>query len=152
MAKIDYDALIASDEQQDDFTPIRVLGNIVRDAVLQVQPDTEGATDVGFISIIQNPEVELDAVTLSKAILAAEKGYYQDEPLERLLAGPSYIELGAWIGDQGLALALMGLGSALDIWGIITPQTLGIEGEEAKQMMGMGFIMVAPGQESPLRA
>ena len=47
-----------------------------------------------------------------------------------VLAGPSYIELGAWIGDQGLALALMGLGSALGIWGIITPQTLGIEGEE----------------------
>jgi len=46
----------------------------------------------------------------------------------------------------------MGLGAILGLWDIITPMKLGIEGKQADDMMGMGFIMIAPGPESLLRA
>lgn len=36
----------------------------------------------------------------------------------------SYIELGGWVGDQGLALMLMGLGALLGLWQLVTPRTL----------------------------
>lgn len=60
----------------------------------------------------------------------------------RLAGGPSYIELGGALGDQGMALCLMAMGKALGLWDIITPATVGMEGDEAQQMAGNGFIMV----------
>jgi hypothetical protein len=36
----------------------------------------------------------------------------------------NYFEIGNWIGDQGLALTLMGLGSLLNLWTLITPSSL----------------------------
>jgi hypothetical protein len=62
---------------------------------------------------------------------------------ERLAGGPSYIEVGAEIGDQGAAFQLFALGKVLDLWGIITPRTLGFDGEQAKAMAVSGFIMMS---------
>ena len=75
MARIDYDALIASDEYQGslEFKPIWALGNLVRASVLQVELGVEGATSVGFLNVNQDPESDLDGTTLAKAILAAEQ-------------------------------------------------------------------------------
>jgi hypothetical protein len=36
----------------------------------------------------------------------------------------SYIELGAWLGDQGTALMLMGLGKVLGLWELMTPRSM----------------------------
>ena len=36
----------------------------------------------------------------------------------------NYMEIGAWIGDQGMALMLMGMGKLLDIWELMTPETM----------------------------
>lgn len=58
-----------------------------------------------------------------------------------LESGPSYIVLGAAVGDQGLALCLMGLGKALGLWDVITPGSLGVTGEAADRMAGQGFVM-----------
>jgi len=62
---------------------------------------------------------------------------------DRLAGGPSYIEVGAEIGDQGAALQLFALGQVLGLWRIITPKTLGIIGVQAEQMAGMGFVMIS---------
>lgn len=61
---------------------------------------------------------------------------------ERLRGGPSYIEVGAVIGDQGAAFQLFALGKVLGIWDVITPTAMGFSGQEAEQMAGSGFIMI----------
>jgi hypothetical protein len=62
---------------------------------------------------------------------------------ERLAAGPSYIEIGAEIGDQGAAFQLFALGKVLGLWSVITPATMGCTGAEARQMAGRGFVMMS---------
>lgn len=60
-----------------------------------------------------------------------------------LAGGPSYIAVGATIGDQGAAFQLFALGKALGLWSIITPASFGMTGDEAKQAAGMGYIMIS---------
>lgn len=54
----------------------------------------------------------------------------------------NYLETGAHMGDQGIALMTMGLGSLLGTWKLLTPAILGIDGELAQQMAGMGFVSI----------
>lgn len=61
-------------------------------------------------------------------------------PIERIREGPSYIEVGAQIGDQGAALQLFALGQVLGFWKIITPAFLGLSGAEAHQFAGIGAL------------
>lgn len=60
----------------------------------------------------------------------------------RLAGGPSYIEVGAEIGDQAAAFQLFALGKVLGLWDVITPATMGFTGVEARQMAGSGFVMM----------
>lgn len=62
---------------------------------------------------------------------------------ERLAAGPSYIEVGAEIGDQGAAFQLFALGKVLGLWEVITPATLGLSGADAQLAAGRGYIMIS---------
>jgi hypothetical protein len=62
---------------------------------------------------------------------------------ERLAGGPSYIEVGGVLGDQGTALRLFALGKVLGLWEVITPGKLGIEGPEGDQLAGMGLVMIS---------
>lgn len=55
-----------------------------------------------------------------------------------------HITLGAWIGSQQTAFILMAIGAFFGIWKIATPMKLGITGEKAKELMGSGFVVVAP--------
>lgn len=61
---------------------------------------------------------------------------------DRLASGPSYIEVGAEIGDQGAAFQMFALGQVLGLWKVVTPKMLGATGEMAKQMAGSGYIMI----------
>lgn len=61
----------------------------------------------------------------------------------RFKDGPSYIEVGAEIGDQGAAFQLFAVGKVLGFWDVITPHALGFEGDEAREMAGRGHIMVS---------
>lgn len=61
---------------------------------------------------------------------------------ERLAGGPSYIEVGGVIGDQGAAFLLFALGKVLGLWGLITPASMGITGPDAREMAGAGFVMI----------
>ena len=55
----------------------------------------------------------------------------------------SYVELGAWIGDQGIALMFMGMGSLLGVFTLMTPRMLPIPEDLQSEMAGMGMITVS---------
>jgi hypothetical protein len=57
----------------------------------------------------------------------------------------SFIEVGGWIGDQGYALMLMGLGSLLGCWELLTPRNiLGklIDDEMVMKLAGVGMVTI----------
>lgn len=61
---------------------------------------------------------------------------------EHLAGGPSFIDVGAALGDQGAALQLFALGKVLGLWGVITPRAVGFDAAEARDLAGMGFVMI----------
>jgi len=94
-------------------------------------------------------KVDLSFLTIGVDKIAAEKnraelvGIMKSYPSQdRLQSGPSYIEVGAEIGDQGAAFQLFALGKVLGFWDVITPERLGLSGEQARQMAGAGYIMI----------
>ncbi len=88
--------------------------------------------------------VDLDEFDRLLAEAFEGHGEFGDVSAERMAGGPSYIELGAWIGDQGLALRLIGLGAYARRWEVISPATLGFEpGPEADELAGGGFVMAS---------
>jgi hypothetical protein len=56
----------------------------------------------------------------------------------------NYIELGGWIGDQGLAIQYMGLGTLLGVFELRTPTILGLKSDDpiAMQMVGVGYLTI----------
>lgn len=92
--------------------------------------------DLHFITI----GVDMVKAEAIKAELVAILNTYPRP--DRLAGGPSYIEVGGVIGDQGATLCLFALGQALKLWQVITPAKLGITGASADQMAGLGFIMI----------
>lgn len=68
----------------------------------------------------------------------------------------SYLELGGWAGDQGMALMLMGAGSLMGLWKLMTPRTiLGDDCDDAtvKNMAGSGYVTIrveAQNQSKPI--
>lgn len=99
-------------------------------------PDHLEAVDLEFL-VIGVDRVKAEA---RRADLIAVLRTYPKP--ERLADGPSYIEVGAEIGDQGAAFQLFALGKVLGLWSIITPALMGIAGSEARQLAGQGFVMI----------
>jgi len=55
----------------------------------------------------------------------------------------SFIELGGWIGSQQLALMLMGLGTILGLWRLMTPRMLpGLPTDMVMQLAGSGLVTI----------
>ncbi len=55
----------------------------------------------------------------------------------------SYIELGAWIEDQGLAMQYMALGVMLGVFQLLSPKMFpGIDDDMAMKMAGNGLLSV----------
>lgn len=102
------------------------------------QPDGHTADVVFFQVSSQGAEPE----RLRSLVAAAHKGHYGDVDC---LDGQehSYLELGGWIGDQGLALKLMGLGSVLGLWQLLTPKMLpGLSPELEMHMAQSGMVTI----------
>lgn len=55
-----------------------------------------------------------------------------------------YLELGGWIGDQGLALLYMALGTSLGVFNLLTPKTVMpfLGADLAMKMAGAGYVTV----------
>lgn len=56
----------------------------------------------------------------------------------------SYLELGGWIGDQGIALQFMALGSLLGVFDLLTPRTMlpGIDLQVVMTIAGAGLVTI----------
>ena len=57
----------------------------------------------------------------------------------------SYLELGAWLGSQGTALRLMGLGQLLGLWQLLTPKNMlgpAAPDDLVKELAGAGYVTV----------
>jgi hypothetical protein len=57
----------------------------------------------------------------------------------------NFMELGGWLGDQGLALQFMALGFGIGMWELLTPRRLlgsTITNEVARGLAGRGMIAI----------
>ena len=136
---------------------VHALAGLIQAHTVQYRPiadeNAEGSIDLGFfrLSIADS----LTADQLLAALMAAfeqRTGDFAEIDLQDFCSGPSYITLGAWLGDQGTAISLIGAGALLGLWDVASPETLGIHGPEADQMRGMGFLFPSVGADSPLTA
>jgi hypothetical protein len=115
------------------------------------QPQGHTADVVFFkVAAYDNP----DPATLRQLIADNKQGSFTDV---NLFDGQehNYLQLGGWVGDQGLALTLMGLGAVLGLWKLLTPTTmLGISPSDplAQQMAGMGMIAICAEKASAVAA
>ncbi len=98
--------------------------------------------DVIFFEVSARPGADVE--TFKTLLRESRQGEFGDVDV---LDGQehNYLELGGWIGDQGMALLLMGFGAVLGVWNLITPKSL--MGKDApkelvNQMAGGGFVVV----------
>lgn len=77
-------------------------------------------------------------------VLAAEHGLYAEMPESVWSQGPSYITIGAWIGDQTTAFRVMACIQAHGLGHVITPATLGVTDEAAANALaGGGYVLIS---------
>lgn len=121
------------------MTPLRTF--LQQHVVIHRKPTEEKVADVIFfkVGVTGTPDPEE-----LKRLLKEHKGEFCDcDPLDG--KEHSYIELGGFIGDQGVALCLMGVGSLLGIWKLLTPRTVlsaDMDDEMARSLAGQGFLSV----------
>lgn len=94
--------------------------------------------NVGFTEAAADRDGFLDA--LRKAL--ADHGEFSDLDAATLAGGPSYIQLGGWLGDQTLALQFMALCEFHEIGKVLTPATLRLDGPMADKAAGLGWVFV----------
>ncbi len=54
----------------------------------------------------------------------------------------NYMQLGGWIGDQGLAMQYMGLGKLLGCFELVTPKILPIPDDLQMELAQAGFVSI----------
>jgi hypothetical protein len=97
-----------------------------------------------FFDVALNRDDPPNAEVLRKLIQDNYYGINCDlDPLDG--AFHDYFRVGAWIGDQGLALRLMGMGALLNLWTLMTPYTEceGIDDDAARILARNGLIVIA---------
>lgn len=106
-------------------------------------PYREGTDDPNIVPV----NVHFFVVGVHKEKAEAKKEEFEellrtyDDP-ERLSLGPSYIEAGGVIGDQGAAMVMFAVGKVLGLWDVIIPEDLGCSKEEADMLAGNGMVMM----------
>lgn len=98
--------------------------------------------DVAFFKVLYRPD--LDPKPFAKLFTESMRrgGYYAPMTPARMKQGPSYIELGAWLGDQQTALMVMALGKHLGYFDLLTPRDMGITDEkEVQRIAGGGYVL-----------
>lgn len=104
------------------------------------------AVDLVFFDV--STKGEPDADELRRLISEARHGEHCDlDPWDG--REHSYIEVGGWIGDQGLALMLIGIGTVLGLWPLMTPKMLpGIPDDLVMPMAEQGLVSIMPVNEA----
>lgn len=122
------------------------LGDLIWKVTSMAPADAEGpaVVDVHFFKCAVHEHFDRARFRdlLRAALGEGEFGVVIDE--DRARQGPSYIEWGAWIGSQDLALRMFACGEVAGLWQVITPKRLGIEGPQAADMAGAGYVMSGP--------
>jgi hypothetical protein len=108
-------------------------------------PSRGELVDVHFVNVgFTERAADREGLRSVVAAACAEVGHNDVTVSEHVLAeGPSYILLGAWLGDQELALRFLALayhyGCAPPP---ITPASMGLSGPTADELAGRGYVML----------
>jgi len=122
-------------------------GRCIDSPAKKFQPDGHTA-DVQFFKVaLKNSGLtDVDKDVIKKnfiELIKNHKGIYSEIDL---FDGNehNFIEIGGWIGSQGVALELMGMGELLGIWKVATPDRLAHEfSEETRDMLARaGYISI----------
>lgn len=104
------------------------------------RPDPQGHTiDMVFFKVaVTNAPTKEEFIQLTKD----HRGEFGEvNPIDG--GDHNYMELGGWIGDQGIAMMYMALGVFLGVFNLLSPATvLKIDDSRALEMAGMGFLSV----------
>lgn len=102
-------------------------------------PDPQGHTvDMVFFKVAKKNGASVDEFT---RFTAEHKGHFGEvNPLDG--KEHNYMELGGWIGDQGLAMQYMALGVLLGKFTLLSPAMLGMSGPDALQLASMGLLSI----------
>ena len=117
------------------------LAHYVAEKATLIPQPCEGAADVIFFSVKLKDQPSAGAL---RELIAAHRGEFTDIDL---FDGRehNFLSIGAWAGDQRLALTLMGMGELLGLWKLLTPRSvLGatIPDELVRQMAGVGYVSI----------
>ncbi len=111
------------------------------------QPEGHTA-DMGFFKVKTRGEPSADAL---RQLISEHKGSFGEvDPFDG--KEHNYLELGGWLGDQGIALMFMGLGHLLGLWKLLTPMSmLGLKADDdaAQELLGMGMLSIQASKERP---
>ena len=110
------------------------------DRVADPQQPFGHTADLIFFEVTKSEDADADTY---RALVETEYPHWLDG------SEHSYMEIGANVGDQGLGMMAMGLGSLLGLWALITPKALGVSEELVVQMAGMGMVSIMVGFEMP---
>lgn len=141
------------------------LYDILRDTTIQLRKgepvthETVGPVDVTHVydmPAVKDAAPHLEHVDVVFMVIGVDKAKalaIKDEltaildeypEQNRLAGGPSYIEVGGVIGDQGAALSLFALGQVLGLWTVLTARTFGFTDEaEILKLAGNGLVMMS---------
>ena len=106
-------------------------------------PDPTGHTvDMVFFKVAA---VEGSEATRFRELTHRHRGVFGEiDPLDG--AEHSYLELGGWVGDQGIALQYMALGTLLGVFKLLSPLTIlppALRTEQLiQQLAGAGYLSV----------
>jgi hypothetical protein len=115
----------------DGFAPASIIPEVPKDHT----------ADLVFFKVHQRNGAS--AADLKVAILA-HAGEYEDVNLFDHQEH-SYLEIGGFVGDQGLAMQLMGLGALLGLWKLLTPYTVlgkNLDPDRAMSLAQAGLVTI----------
>jgi hypothetical protein len=129
-----------------------VMANAVRgdctcgkciDAPANPQQPNGHTVDMTFFKVAAKEGADAQSL---RALVEAEFPHWLDG------AEHNYLQVGADIGDQGIAIMCIGLGHLLGLWQALTPETVVpfLPADLKQQMAGQGFITLQV-RESPLK-
>jgi hypothetical protein len=105
------------------------------------EPAPETAVDVVFFKVVADPKADASAL---RDLIGTHSGEWGN--VDVFNGGEhSYLELGAWLGSQEYALRLIGLGTYLGLWSLLSPRTMlkDLVDEETEQALAQrGLISV----------